>query len=233
MINIVKCFIEAERLGNWELHLECVKSMLPFFHASGHHPYAKCSHIYLQDTIALESIMDIFEYDKFLKSGFFTIRWSETPWSGIFSDMTIEQVLIAMKTSDGLTCGRGISDSVVTKWILPTKVLTEVANEIKKFCNVSFVTSEQHADTRSSRVARDAADLQKLQEFFDKYNPFPESDLVMSIHSGIVGNTDINCYNAHEEGIKILHSYIRKSFGNMKASLKNKVRSLRSMTSKI
>ena len=119
MVNIVKRFIEAERIGNWQLHLQCVKSMLPFFHASGHHSYAKCSHMYLQDMIALEPTMDIYEYDKFAKCGFFTIRRSEKAWSGIFADMTIEQVLMkSMKTSGGLTHGRGISDSVIANSIL-------------------------------------------------------------------------------------------------------------------
>lgn len=34
-------FIEAERLGNWELHLKSIKNMLPLFHAAGHFAYAK------------------------------------------------------------------------------------------------------------------------------------------------------------------------------------------------
>ena len=127
MINIVKRFIEAECSGNWALHLQCVESMLPYFHASGHHLYSKCGHMYLQDMIALEFTMDIFEYDKFAKSGFFTIRRSEKSWSGIFADMTIEQVLMkSMKTSGGLTHGRGISDSIIAMWILSTIALTTV-----------------------------------------------------------------------------------------------------------
>lgn len=143
MTNIVKRFIEAERIGNFGLHLQCVKSMLPLFHASGHHPYAKCSHIYLQDMIALESTMDIIECDKFAKCGFFTIRRSEKARPGVFGDMTIEQVLMKpMKSSGVLTHGRGISESVVAKWILSTIELTEVCNEMEKFCNVSFETSE-------------------------------------------------------------------------------------------
>lgn len=152
MVNIVKRFIEAERVGYWKLHLQCVKNMLPYFHASGHYLYAKSSHLYLQDMIELEYKMNIYEYDKFANSGFFTIRRSEKLWSGIFSDQTIEQALLkAMKSSGGLTHGR-ISDSVLAKWILSTLTLTDVCNEMEKFCNVSFETSEQHVDTRTSRI---------------------------------------------------------------------------------
>ena len=55
----------------------------------------------------------------------------------------------------------------------------------------------------------------------------------MSIYSGIIGNESINCYKAHDEGMKVLQTYIGKSFGSMKASLKNRVRSLCFMTSSI
>lgn len=49
LITIVKEFIKAERSENWNLHLECTKKMIPYFHASGHFLYAKSSHLYLQD----------------------------------------------------------------------------------------------------------------------------------------------------------------------------------------
>lgn len=49
MITIAKQFIVAERSGNWKLHLESIRRMIPFFHSSGHFLYAKSSQIYLQD----------------------------------------------------------------------------------------------------------------------------------------------------------------------------------------
>ena len=104
---------------------------------------------------------------------------------------------------------------------------------MEKFCYVSFDTSEQHVDTRVTRIKRDTSDLEKINEFFEKYNPFVQSKFVMSIYSGIVGNESINCYNAYEEGIKVFQSHIGKSFGSIKSSSKNNVRSLLSMTSSI
>ncbi|KYM95812.1 hypothetical protein ALC62_13539 [Cyphomyrmex costatus] len=164
LINIVKRFIEAERCGNWELHLKCVRDMIPYFHASGHYLYAKS-----------------------------TIRRTNKYWSGIWSDMTIEQVLMrSMKSSGGLTHGRGISDSVLSKWILSSIILTEVCNEMEKFCNVSYSTSEQHVDASVTRINRDASDLQKLANYFSTYDPFPMSSVISSIYSGVIGNDLIN-----------------------------------------
>lgn len=49
MITLLKKFIEADRSGNWNLHLETLKQMLPIFHAGSRHLYAKYSHLYIQD----------------------------------------------------------------------------------------------------------------------------------------------------------------------------------------
>ncbi|GBN04272.1 hypothetical protein AVEN_145606-1 [Araneus ventricosus] len=34
MVSIAKDFIRAERMGHWQAHLNCIKEMIPYFHAS-------------------------------------------------------------------------------------------------------------------------------------------------------------------------------------------------------
>ena len=48
MDDLLQKFIKAERLGDWDLHLQNLYEMLPFFAASGHRFYLKSVHIYLQ-----------------------------------------------------------------------------------------------------------------------------------------------------------------------------------------
>ncbi len=47
-------FYSSRMEGDWELHLQCVGNMLPYFHTTGHHLYAKSVHLYLQDMKKLE-----------------------------------------------------------------------------------------------------------------------------------------------------------------------------------
>lgn len=178
--------------------------------------------------------MDIFEYEQFTNKGFFTIRRSEKFWSGIWSDMTIEQVLMkAIKSIGSLTHGRGLTDSVITKWVLSMILLVEVCNEMENFCNVSYATSEQHVDTRVTRVSRDALDLQKIVEFFKTHDPFPVSENIMSISSGVIGDASINCFRAFEIGTDLQNKIINNNFGSVKFERKKKVVPLKVVNSSI
>lgn len=167
MISIVRDFIRAECSGNWELHLTCVQRMIPYFHANGHFLYAKSAHLYLQDVRKLkETINDDYEFTRFTFDGFFTIRGTHKFWCGVWSDMTIKQFLMrSMKTQRGLTHGRGLSESVLVKFILTMVILVEVCNKMEDFCSVFFATTEQHVDSKEYRIKSDVADLEKLVIF--------------------------------------------------------------------
>lgn len=52
MVTLAKQFIAAERMGNWNLRLDTVQKMIPYFYASDHFLYAKSCHLYLQDMLA-------------------------------------------------------------------------------------------------------------------------------------------------------------------------------------
>jgi len=59
------------------------------------------------------------EFEAFTSRGYFTVRRTDKMWGGIWTDLTVEQVLMrAMKTSGGLTRDRGITESVVSRWVL-------------------------------------------------------------------------------------------------------------------
>ena len=51
LIDIIKKQIQAERLGDWKLHMEVMKEMLPYFSACGHNNYTKPVWLYLQQRV--------------------------------------------------------------------------------------------------------------------------------------------------------------------------------------
>lgn len=76
IVSVLKDFIAAERMGDWNLHLHTIERMIPYFHASGHFPYAKSAQLYLQDMQELPTKMDPEEFQKFTE-GYFTARRSD------------------------------------------------------------------------------------------------------------------------------------------------------------
>ena len=88
--------------------------MIPYLHAAGHLHYARSAQVYLHEMLNLANSMALEECDMFTSREFFTVRRSDKYWCGIWTDMTIEQVLMrSLKTSGGLTRGRGISASTI------------------------------------------------------------------------------------------------------------------------
>lgn len=127
MVELIKNFIQAERTANRELHLQSLYEMLPFYHSSGHHNYAKRVQLYLQGMSDLKSFSSESEFDKFTSQGFFTIRRVDKFRSDLFTDLTIEQVLMKnIKVEGGLTPGRHVTDSNVARFLSTMVMLVDV-----------------------------------------------------------------------------------------------------------
>ena len=119
MEDFLRKYIRAERTGNLELHLQTIQNMLPYLAASGHNLYTKCSRVYLK-----EEHPDV--HQRF-EDGLHVIRRSDRLWAGLSSDLIIEHVLMrSMKTSGGLTRGRGMTEQQRLLWLLSMPACAEV-----------------------------------------------------------------------------------------------------------
>lgn len=98
-------------MDNLKLQLFYIKQMLLYFHAASHYNYAKSAHLYVQEMQEYIQEMDqlrssvensdveinestasmIKEPDNFVNNGYCTIRCHNQFFSGIPTDMTIEQ----------------------------------------------------------------------------------------------------------------------------------------------
>lgn len=186
MVSLIKQFLAAERMGDWESHLQCIELMLPFFHAAGHFNYAKSARLYLQDMRGLKEKMDPTEYKKFTEDGSFTSRRSNSYWSGIFSDKTIEQTLMRSMSVEGGPFKRGCTESVVFKWIKGIIYTKDIIEGLERYCNLEFSKSYQHGDSRDARIKRDMKDVQILQKFLLEHNPFADIENLQNIVTGLM-----------------------------------------------
>ena len=108
---IAKQFTKADRTNDWLLHVSTTKQMLNLFAATGHNNYAKTCRLYLDSIGTLKSEHPEI-YDQFI-AGNHTVRRTENFWSGIPTDLSIEQVLMRSLKGRGDVIGRGITETVL------------------------------------------------------------------------------------------------------------------------
>ena len=84
-VNVLKCFIKAERTGNWSLYLDALSNMINLFAATGHINYAKCARLHLQNMLELENNHP-WAYEKFAVHGF-------TPYDGLIVSGLVSGVI--------------------------------------------------------------------------------------------------------------------------------------------
>jgi len=88
MVDVLRKFIKAERTANWDLHLQAIYDMLPFFAAADHNLYAKSAYIYLQMMLDLQTKHP--EVCKSFQDGLHFMRRSDRYWAGLSTDLAIE-----------------------------------------------------------------------------------------------------------------------------------------------
>ena len=74
--------------------------------------------------------------------GYHIVRRSNRYWAGLWTDLTIEQVMmITIKSRGGLTRGRGMSEIVRMLWIYSMHRCSQVHESMTKFTEQQQMTS--------------------------------------------------------------------------------------------
>ena len=222
-------FFKAERTGDWKLHLHCIREMIPYFHAAGHFPYAKSARLYLHKMETISEVMSPDDHRLFSDKGYFTIHRANDFWAGNFSDQTIEQFLMRMlKTTGGMTHGRGITDSTLTKWAHALPGCVPVCDALEKITSVHASTSEQHKDLRSSTQAKYNKDLIVFKEWLQVHQPFAgyQPHCLVSIATGVVADASVNCDDAVKIGLAAASKIAGKSYTDVTLHRKDKVKTM-------
>ena len=204
-IRILRNFITAERLGNWYLHLETVSEMLPYLASSGHALYAKTANIYLSSMTNLPN--DHPAVHQHFVEGLHVARRSDRAWAGLSTDLIIEQVLMrSMKTSGGLTRGRGMTEQQRLTLLLAMPACAEVNRAMQELSGAKYSTNEQNKETGKSRQRLDMKDTHTLLFTMSERNPFAESTSLRNIMTGVNATGDVDVCRAKEIGQKIMDS---------------------------
>ncbi|XP_011859602.1 PREDICTED: uncharacterized protein LOC105557068, partial [Vollenhovia emeryi] len=150
------------------------------------------------------------------------------------TDMTIEQTLMrSFKVKGGLTQGGRINDTSQRKWTLGAAYMQDVCQKVEEFAGIITGTSEQHIDSRQSRVSRDNSNAEKLSVWFNTHDPFPETKYFMSISTGVVGSEIVNCHRAFEIGMEMMKKINGSTYDSLSFKRKDKILALAAINSSL
>lgn len=230
MIETARSLIRADRSGSWLLHLQTISNALPIFAAAGHFNYLRSSHLYLSRMSKLKNTHPSV-YEQFL-AGHYVSRRSDSFWSGVGSDLLIEQTLMrSVKSTGGLTRGSGMTEEMRDTWVLAAPALSEYNMAMQDFTGQTYATSEQHRESTDARKVRDSNDLEKIDTKVKQCQPFSNHNSLMNIVNGLVAAENVNVDLYREIGDKIVGNMIGKSVFDHKFKRKDKAITLGSNSS--
>ena len=116
----------------------------------------------------------------------------------------------SMKTSGGLTRGRGMTEQQRLIWLLSMPVCAEKNHAMLDLTGVSYSTGEQNKDISEYRKNRDMKDTKTLLNALAEQNPFTTQQGLRNIMNGVHANDTVNVDDAKDIGQGILMSMTGK-----------------------
>ena len=89
-----------------------------------------------------------------------------------------------------------------------------LCDALETFTGVHTSTSEQHKDLRSSTQAKDKKDYDVFLQWLQAHSPFAgyQPDRLVSVSTGVVAGTSVNCDNAVQIGLAAASKLTGKKF---------------------
>lgn len=199
---LMMLYVRAEREGNWPLHIEVVRKMLPYFFAAGHQNYARYGLFYLR---AMEK-MPVSVMKNFL-NGDHVMRHRPGLWNGIWSDMWIETTF--MRFGHGLNgiIGITLKPETLKTWALSLHICTQLEEDL---LNISQEECQQkakqhkHKEEMKARIGKDNKDREglrhQLQNYIDPLKPESHPLQLLNIATGRLCPDNINVVDEVEIG---------------------------------
>lgn len=186
MVQILLLSIRATREGNWSLHLDSCKKMVPWFHAYDRINYARYLPAYIAEMSNLPATHPTI-HESFSRGEFVAQRQSDHAFSQIACDMVIEQTINRDSKTKGGMSGITLSKGGVNRWLLshPERAAITRACQVMAGKDDS-IRSRKDLDT--ARIKRDNATVSELIKTFEAMvDPFAYSgEKLINVSSGLV-----------------------------------------------
>ncbi len=186
--------LRSEREADFQLHLNCMCEVMPWFRAAGRTNYGKYMPVYVAEMKALEHEQP--EAYTFMQQGGFVVRRSEhRSFNCVATDQALEQTINREGKSQGGVVGFTLRKGALTRWLMTRHVMTAYVDAMKELCDTDDQSPKAHKEHGASRMDRDERHIQKIMEAVEqRQNPFDLDSIpeeLINIASGQVASEKV------------------------------------------
>ena len=160
MVDILFGLIRASREGNWLMHMEFIRQMIPWCFAYDKRNYAKYLAAYYGQMTRLQTENpDMYNY---LMDGGFSVQIGDTnPFGRIPVDQAVEETVNKDTQTSGGTKGVSLKPGAVAKYYLTAEHRSTSMRQFRGMIGAQE-SPFMHPDLQPSRIKRDEAAVQSL-----------------------------------------------------------------------
>ena len=187
-LQIILLNVRAEREGDWGLHLQTQRAMVPCFFAADRQNYARWIPVYILDMLNLPR-----EVQSAFETGEFAVRQIPGCFNGIWSDMGTEKTIIRDAKGSGGIVGLTRKKPALIRWTLTKHIMSEYTKAMRERSGLSTSAEDKgHKEV----LKRDEEHVRALTKHAvnNLTNPFePEShpDVLINLSTGLHATQDV------------------------------------------
>jgi len=206
---IIMMFVRAEREGDWLLHLDAFKKMIPYFFAAQHIHYARYSMCYIRSMETLpEQVLS-----RFMK-GEHVMRHQHGLWNGMWSDMFIETTFMRYGHAPAGIIGITLKPKTLKVWAFSLHACSRLEADLDDMIEKTFEAVDKHKEEGKARIGNDQRDREAIREQLAKcINPLtPEKhpENLMNIVTGEHASSKVNVEDAVQIGLNQMREFSKR-----------------------
>ena len=210
MVQILLDFARSVKIGDWKLHLQSTKNMLPWMFSYDRPNYARFLTYYL---VAMKKLPETHPaIQREFEAGHFSVRRQPGRFNKIPSDQAIEQTINREQKCAGGIVGYSTSEGTVQRWVLTSHVAAKCQSEMEEFLGMSEAQCITK-DLGRKRVLHDEECVARSYELIKEWGtPFKENSFLIHLSSGLQCGPDIeeDMVNAEKKGKEAMDTFLAK-----------------------
>ena len=212
-VELLLAFLRATCEGNWNLHVACLRKLLPWFYAYDRVNYARYMTVYWSEMENLRNSHPA-AYDELKRGGFVVQRSENNAFAQVAVVQAIEQTMNRDSTTHGGIVGFSLRPSAQQRWVLTHHERAAITHVCRHQTALDGSTSRHHESGPTARQRQEdavAGVVSLLRSWRDPFQADGSGDLI-NIASGVAATNAVrdDLLSAVEKGESALKDFINQ-----------------------